>query len=131
MKKKFLVGAAMAVLVLCMAGCDDTGYNMLLRSDMTEATTLKNFCDQNNLKSAEISSADSLVSLANIRQQADQREDAFAAFDLAIIYYRLGLSKIELGKTEKIVEAARQKLSDDDEQLNTYKKVLDELKGGK
>jgi hypothetical protein len=98
---------------------------------MTEATTLKNFCDQNNLKSAEISCADSLVALANIRQQADQREDAFAAFDLAIIYYRLGLSKIELGKTEKIVEAARQKLSDDDEQLNTYKKVLDELKGGK
>jgi hypothetical protein len=98
---------------------------------MTEATTLKNFCDQNNFKSAEISCADSLVSLANIRQQAGEREDAFAAFDLAIIYYRLAMSKNELAQTEKVVENARQKLSDDEDQLNTYKKVLDELKGGK
>jgi hypothetical protein len=131
MKKKLLAGTAMGVFILCMAGCDDTGYNMLLRADMTEATTLKNFCDQNNLKSAEFSCADSLVSLADVRQQANQKEDAFAAFDLAIIYYRLGLSRNELAKTERIVENARQKLSDDEDQLNTYVKVLDELKGGK
>jgi Xaa-Pro aminopeptidase len=131
MKKKLLAGIAIAVFVLCMGGCDDTGYNMLLRADQTEATTLKNYCDQNNFKSADISSADSLVSLANVRQQASEKEDAFAAFDLAIIYYRLALSKIELAKIEKVVENARQKLSDDEEQLNTYKKVLDELKGGK
>jgi hypothetical protein len=131
MKKKLLAGIAMAVFVLCMGGCDDTGYNLLLRADMTEATTLKNFCDQNNFKSAEISCADSLVSLANIRQQAGEKEDAFAAFDLAIIYYRLAMSKNELAQTEKVVENARQKLSDDEDQLNTYKKVLDELKGGK
>jgi hypothetical protein len=131
MKKKLLAGIAMAVFILCMSGCDDTGYNMLLRADQTEATTLKNYCDQNNFKSPDITSADSLVSQASIRQDAGQKEDAFAAFDLSIIFYRLALSKIELAKTEKVVENARQKLSDDEEQLNTYKKVLDELKGGK
>jgi hypothetical protein len=131
MKKKSLAGIATAVFVLCMAGCDDTGYNMLMRAAMTEATTLKSFCDQNNFKSAEISRADSLVSVANVRQQANQREDAFTAWEMAIIYYRLALSRNELEKTERIVGNARQKLSDDQDQLNTYKKVLDELKGGK
>jgi hypothetical protein len=129
MKKKLFAGIAMAVLLLCVTGCDDTGYNMLLRAAMTEATTLKGFCDQNNFKSAEISRADSLVSVATIRQQANQREDAFTALDEAIIYYRLALSRIELAKTERVVESARQKLSDDEDQLATYKKVLDELKG--
>ena len=96
---------------------------------MNEATTLKSFCDQKNFKSAEISRADSLVSLANVREQAKQSELAFAALDAAIIYYRLALSRNELAKTEQVVEDARQKLSDDEDHLNTYKKVLDELKG--
>ncbi|HMD67725.1 MAG TPA: hypothetical protein VKF42_02535, partial [Chitinivibrionales bacterium] len=55
--------------------------------------------------------------------------DAFASWELAIIYYRLALSKNELARTERVVEDARQKLTDDDEQLNINKKVLEELKG--
>jgi hypothetical protein len=129
MKKKILAGIAVAGVVLLMAGCDDAGYNMLLRAAMAEASTLKSFCDQNNLKSEEISRADSLLASAAVKQQSNLREDAFMALDLSIIYYRLALSKNELVRTEKIVEDARQKLSDDGEQLNTNEKVLSELKG--
>ncbi len=129
MKKKILAGIAAAGVALCLVGCDDTGYTMILRAAMAEATALKGYCDQNNLKSGEITRADSLVSSALVQQQNNQKEDAFAAWELAIIYYRLALSKNELARTERVVEDARQKLTDDDEQLNINKKVLEELKG--
>jgi hypothetical protein len=128
MSWKIIVRIGVLACAGLIAGCDPSS-EMLLKAATAEANTLKGFCEQNNFKAPEISRADSLMALASVKLQSGKKEEMFSALDFAIINYRLALSKLELSKTEKITETARRQLSDDEDELNTYQKVLAEMTG--
>jgi len=126
--KRLLMACACAAALGLLAGCDKG----LVYPSTTpaEAGTLKNFCEQQNIMSPEVRSADSLYSLGNVKLREGNRSLGYAHLDLAIIYYRLALRKQEFATAQKRFDESAAKLSEEQEQLATYREVLKEMKGG-
>ena len=123
---KMTAPAVVALLVFCTPG-----YRTLSQTSVNEAGTLKSYCEQNNLQSPEIAKADSLYAYANGQLQKGWGEEGYTKMDLAVLYYRIALSKREMSLTQKRYEEAERQLSDDENELATYKEVLREMKGGR
>ena len=104
-----------------------SGYRTLSQTSVNEAGTLKNYCEQNNLQSPEITRADSLYAYANIQLQKGWEDEGFRKIDLAVLYYRTALSKRELNQVQKRYEETEKQLNDDENQLAIYQDVLKEM----
>lgn len=98
----------------------------------SEAKTLKTYCEQINLQSPDVKQADQFYADANVQLRQNRHEEAYSKMDLAVIYYRLALSKMELEESKAKLQEASRKLNEDENQLNEYLEILDGMgKAGK
>jgi hypothetical protein len=122
------MGVCLAGMVL-LASCAGSSQ-MLSRTTANMAGALKSFCEQHNIRTVETRTADSLYVQATVKLQKGMKVDGYATMDLAVIYYRLALSKQELAMAEKRLDEAREQISEQEQHLHDYNEVLAELKGG-
>jgi hypothetical protein len=120
---KLAVPAALSLLFCCVSS-----YRTLSQTSDTEAGTLKNYCEQNNLQAPEITRADSLYACANILLRDRRNDEGYSKTDLAVFYYRLALSKRELAQSQKRHEEMQKRLSESQSRLADYKQMLKEMK---
>ena len=123
--RRLVAGVSLCLLSSCLAGS-----KMLSMTSASVAGALKAFCEQQNVRSADTRAADSLYALGTAKLQGGQKSDGFAKMDLALIYYRLALSKQELASSEQKLADSQERLGEEQQQLNEYREVLKEMKGG-
>jgi septal ring factor EnvC (AmiA/AmiB activator) len=130
MKKRLKVGSLLLFLPLFIS-CG-MGRQLPSLSMASEAKTLKTYCEQINLQSPDVKQADQFYADANVQLQQNRHEEAYSKMDLAAIYYRLALSKMELEDSKAKLQEASRKLNNDENQLNAYLEILQGMgKAGK
>lgn len=120
---KWLVPVSLSLFLCCISS-----YRMLSKTSATEAGTLKNYCEQNNIQAPEITKGDSLFASANVQLQQGKTNDGYRELNLAVLYYRVALSNQELNQSQKRYDEATKQLNEDEFQLSTYQEVLNGLK---
>lgn len=115
---------------LCLAFLAACGSNAALLADRSrsEAQQLQDVCRLSTLSNEETKKADALMATAGKHQKDGDEETALREADLASIYYRLALARRELAETQAAVDALKASLSKDNDQLQTYQQVLQEVK---
>ena len=127
MKKSTALKLAAPLVLPLLLFCISS-YRTLSQTSDTEAGTLKNYCEQNNLQAPEITKADSLYACAATLLQNGRNDEGYSKTDLAVFYYRLALSKQELKLTQKRYDEMQKRLNEDINHLAAYKQVLKEMK---
>jgi hypothetical protein len=115
--------AAFSLLLFCISS-----YRSLSQTADTEAGTLKNFCEQNNLQAPEITKADSLFARATNLLQEGRNDEGYSKMDLAVFYYRVALCKRELKAGQKRYDEMQQRLAEDRNHLAAYQQMLKGMK---
>jgi hypothetical protein len=112
---------------LCLMAC---GSNQppLAERNRGEAESLQQFCKRAAVADADTHRADSLLSASNRHLKDGDKEPALADAELAGTLYRLALSRRTLADVQSDVEAAKQALAKDKDQLQTYQQILEEMK---
>lgn len=106
-------------------------FPMLSKKVATEASQLKEFCKQKELKSETISNADSLYFISDELIKKGNYKEGYYLMELAVIYYRLSLCANDFIVTEKEIASLKSILSDTKEELKTYQQILAELESMK
>jgi hypothetical protein len=104
---------------------------MLSKKAATEASQLKEFCKQEELKSETVANADSLYFISDELIKNGNHKQGYYLMELAVIYYRLSLCANDFIVTEKEIASLKNTLSDVEEELKTYKQILTELESMK
>jgi chromosome segregation ATPase len=118
------IGLAM---ILALSGCGSNAALLAERS-RTEAEQLQDACRRTALANEETKQADGYLTASAAHLKDGQEEVAQRESDLASILYRLALARRELAETQAAVDALKTSLAKDQDQLQTYQQVLEEVK---
>lgn len=113
--------------VIVLQSCSSQ-YPMLHQKASTEANELKKYCMGKGLRSKIVAKADSLYSVSSELMQKGKEEEAYFLMDLAVIHYRLALSRNEVVEGKKKIEKLKQSLVKAEDKLETYKDKLGKYK---
>jgi hypothetical protein len=102
-------------------------YPILSQKVATEASQLKEFCKQEELKSETVTKADSLYFISDDLIKKGNHEKSYYLMELAVIYYRLSLCAHDFIVSENTIDTLKNTLSDTQEELKTYQRILTEL----
>lgn len=119
----FAAGLALALLSAC-----GSNQALLTARVRTEAEQLQEACRRTSLATEETQKADSYVSAAAKHEKDGEAEAAQREAELATVLYRLALARRELAETQAAVDALKTALAKDQDQLQTYQQVLEEVK---
>ncbi len=106
-------------------------YPMLSKQVSTEALTVKEYCTKNGISSEITGKADSLYASAESLNKNGKDEESYFTMELALIHYRLALSKHDVAQTEKVIAKLSSELKNTADELKTYQKILTELESTK
>ncbi|MBD3346109.1 MAG: hypothetical protein GF401_13715 [Chitinivibrionales bacterium] len=121
-KYSFLLLGLFLFLVSC-----GSQYPMLAQDISVQCKELHEICSQKKIKSAEATTADSLYTTGLTLYQKGKNKDAYPVLESAAMYYRLALSKDELEDVNNEIDRLKESLTDAEDKLGMYKKVLSEL----
>jgi hypothetical protein len=104
---------------------------MLYKKSYVESRTLKEGCQEKELKSNTTIRADSLFTVATKLMKEGNEKEAYYVMELAVIHYRLALSYRDLDESKKKNKELEMSLIKAKDKLDTYKKVLSEIESMK
>ncbi len=122
MKKIF----SMVPVAALLAACSSNPPVMEERA-IQEARSLKAYCANQQIQGEHVKAADALLSSAESRRQAKEKQVLEPAEE-AVVRYRLAISVRDLQRSEAEIRQLNEALAQDQQLLDTYKEVLNDVR---
>ena len=121
------IGVGFLLAGLCLAGCG-SNQAMLAKRGQDEAEHLQGYCKRAGLSGADLGEGDALLAACKRLLKDGDEASSWEASEQAQIHYRLALALREQSQGQARVDALKQHLAKDQDQLRTYQEVLQEMK---
>src|SRR3954468_16056106 len=119
--------SALAALAFGFAACG-SNQAYLAQRPANEAMHLQAQCKHSGVTTSETERADALLASSQKHSKDGDLEPARTDAELSGILYRLALAKQDLATGDAQVEALKKALAKDQDQLQTYQEILQEVK---
>jgi len=119
----FTILIAASILLSCAAK-----KTMLIHRNLDSARNLQKYCVTNKIQSEETQLADSIIAAANTSLKQKKDEDAYWQSDMAVAYFKIGISKKELKQSKQKLANLKKALLKEQAHLASLQEVYEEIK---
>jgi hypothetical protein len=127
---KRLYHSILIILLSLWAVSCATSYPALVQTSMNTALGLKDYCEQNGIRTSNTNEAQELIAQGRKLLQDEYAEEdaAYYYFDRAALMYRLAIAEREYGASQERLAKAKKDLSETRLELETYQERLRKLR---
>ena len=107
-----------------------TSYPALIQTSMNTALGLKDYCEQNGIRTSRTREAGELIAQGQKLLQDEYAEEdaAYSSFDRAALMYRLAIAEREYAASQERLTRAQKALSETRLELEAYQERLRKLR---